>query len=389
MKKVVRPSAAANWCFTINDFLSTHTEYLHEHYMEWADYVVFGEEIAPTTGMPHLQGYVQFKKRQRLTAIKKIICFDKAHLEIAKGTPEENYKYCTKAGMWRELGAMVRPRSLDKMRNLVNACETWSDVLDIEGVSRHLNYARECFCHKKPKTWDDFVCRPWQQRILDELEKPADSRTILWVYDQVGNAGKSYFGQYLYRNHGAFYTQPAKQADIFFLYDNQKIFIYDIPRSYDEEIINYGTLEKIKDGIYTSGKYTPVTKCRDGNAHVVVFSNRMPDDDKFSADRLKIIDLSIPPTIVEVIQQAIAEPAQAGDNAATALPLTRAPSEVEPAPKTMEPIDIAKKNTKRRKRIMLKLDYSPDVSSDDLDPQNTAVSDSITRNCGTMAPLGT
>ena len=68
----------------------------------------------------------------------------------------------------------------------------------------------------------------------------------------------------------------------------------DLPRSTKDDYINYGAIEKLKDGIFFSGKYASGLKTRDENAHVVVFSNHEPDPGKWTSDRLFLIRLSEP-----------------------------------------------------------------------------------------------
>lgn len=82
---------AVNWCFTLNnpssllDFAAFTPE---------VEYAVYQKENAPTTGTPHYQGFVRFKARITRSALARLI--PGAHLEIARGTIEENKTYCTK-----------------------------------------------------------------------------------------------------------------------------------------------------------------------------------------------------------------------------------------------------------------------------------------------------
>lgn len=87
---------AKYWCFTINN---PETEPVFDP--ETMQYLLFGRETGES-GTPHLQGYVVFKTRKRLTALKKI--WPTAHFEHAKGTPDHNYAYCTKDGDFAEFG---------------------------------------------------------------------------------------------------------------------------------------------------------------------------------------------------------------------------------------------------------------------------------------------
>lgn len=80
-------SAAKNWCFTINNYTQSDYEKLevmfnHEHF----SYIVYGKEVGDQ-GTPHLQGYVQFKKKMRLNQAKKFIS-PRAHMEVSRGSPD-------------------------------------------------------------------------------------------------------------------------------------------------------------------------------------------------------------------------------------------------------------------------------------------------------------
>jgi hypothetical protein len=55
--------------------------------------LIFQEEIGENN-TPHLQGFIAFKTRKRLTQLKKWI--PEAHFEVARGSPEENKAYCSK-----------------------------------------------------------------------------------------------------------------------------------------------------------------------------------------------------------------------------------------------------------------------------------------------------
>lgn len=84
------------WCFTLNNYVPEEEDKLKN----WFDqgkitYIVYGHEVG-ASGTPHLQGFVYFKAKQRMSALKKVI--KRAHIEQAKGTIYDNYRYCTKDG---------------------------------------------------------------------------------------------------------------------------------------------------------------------------------------------------------------------------------------------------------------------------------------------------
>jgi len=53
-------------------------------------------EKCPDTDKVHLQGYVEFSTRKRLNTVKNFLMSQKVHVDIARGTADENIKYCTK-----------------------------------------------------------------------------------------------------------------------------------------------------------------------------------------------------------------------------------------------------------------------------------------------------
>ncbi len=70
-------------------------------------YWVAGKETAPETLTPHLQMYIQLKKKQRLAPLKAALTLagiPGVHLEKAKGTLVQNQTYCKKDGDWKDGG---------------------------------------------------------------------------------------------------------------------------------------------------------------------------------------------------------------------------------------------------------------------------------------------
>lgn len=67
-------------------------------------YSIRAFEVAPTTGTPHLQGYVYFKNAVSRTGLRKKL--PGYFLEIANGTPLQNQTYCKKDGDFLETGKL-------------------------------------------------------------------------------------------------------------------------------------------------------------------------------------------------------------------------------------------------------------------------------------------
>lgn len=86
---------ARGWCLTGQYNEDNHKEELTSRLLrEPYEYVCYGEEIAPTTGQKHLQGYIKYKNARTFNSIRK-------HLEgfhVIKATADaySNKLYCSK-----------------------------------------------------------------------------------------------------------------------------------------------------------------------------------------------------------------------------------------------------------------------------------------------------
>jgi hypothetical protein len=88
-------SRSRNYCFTLNNYTIEELNELQEKGIKEVKYIIVGQEIAPETGTPHLQGFIIFRNAKTLKACIKSMP-KRSHIEICKGTPYENYLYCKK-----------------------------------------------------------------------------------------------------------------------------------------------------------------------------------------------------------------------------------------------------------------------------------------------------
>jgi hypothetical protein len=89
-------------------------------------YVCFGEEVAPTTGCVHFQGYVEFTSLKSMNQVKEILKNQTVHLEKSKGSGYQNRTYCQKDGVFTEAGltpkektSQGRRRDLEEIKDLL------------------------------------------------------------------------------------------------------------------------------------------------------------------------------------------------------------------------------------------------------------------------------
>ena len=76
-------------------------------------YIKYGKEVAPTTGMNHLQGYLIMSDKRFMTGVKRIVG-NSAHIELMRGTIAQNDKYVEKEGDFYQLGDEEIKKKSDK-----------------------------------------------------------------------------------------------------------------------------------------------------------------------------------------------------------------------------------------------------------------------------------
>lgn len=94
-------SRSRNFIFTLNNYTDQHVALLNR-LAPSLRYLVYGREVAPTTGTPHLQGFAIFANARTLSAVTRLM--PGAHVEIARGSPEQCRTYCIKDGDYAEFG---------------------------------------------------------------------------------------------------------------------------------------------------------------------------------------------------------------------------------------------------------------------------------------------
>lgn len=92
-------SKSRNFVFTLNNYTDEDCDYLLSIDCR---YIVFGKEIAPTTGTPHLQGCIIFHSARAPAAVRKIL--RRCHVDPMKGTIEQSVEYAKKDNDYYEKG---------------------------------------------------------------------------------------------------------------------------------------------------------------------------------------------------------------------------------------------------------------------------------------------
>jgi hypothetical protein len=259
LKKKKQVNACSNWCFTYNNYEESEIVSIVHTLGGLGDYV-FQREIGET-GTKHLQGCIKLLKRSRPTSFN---LSKKIHWEPCRSW-KHSVDYCSKEDS-REPN--TKPFTNIKLaRKLVK-----------------MTYEK---------------LRPDQKIVADYFREPEDAlfgRTITWIWEPDGNWGKSVLTKYFLDSHNLSCLPVAsKSNDAFFQIakhveehgEGPDIVIYDIPRCMND-YISYQSIEKIKDGCFSSGKYESCC-VRINSPHIICFSNETPDRKALSKDRWNII----------------------------------------------------------------------------------------------------
>ena len=260
LEKKKQGSPAVRWCLRLanypEDWVSSIVPKLEQGGCRgW----IIGEEICPSTGTPHLQGYAEWPTGEKIRPYPGLGLPKETHWIAAKGSKESNMVYCSKEGKYQSWGT----------------------------------------CKKKPKYTIDIELYEWEKRIVEILDSPPDDRKIYWIWEQQGCRGKTTFQKWIFLNYKRIAVLSGKASDmkngiVQFEEKNgelPEIVLVNIPRCQDTDHVSWQGLEEIKDMFFYSGKYEGGMVCGP-NPHMFIFSNERPPLWKLSEDRWVVWDIS-------------------------------------------------------------------------------------------------
>ena len=115
-----------NWCFTLNNY--TEEEVASIQALD-VRYIIYGKEVGEA-GTPHLQGYVNLSRTQKLSFVAKLI--PRAHWTPCNGTPQQNIECCSKQGdVWTKGVAPKTRMETGGKEGGKRTRETWEKTLEL------------------------------------------------------------------------------------------------------------------------------------------------------------------------------------------------------------------------------------------------------------------
>lgn len=133
-----------NWVFTLNNYTEEETSSINDlpTKEKVVRFVAYGFEIAPTTGTPHLQGFICFHTSIRFTQVRKLLG-GRASIAVMRGKLAHNVDYCSKSGKLLKFGDEpsdpVRSEKDRWQRNLMLAREGNIEETDPDIQIRYYN----------------------------------------------------------------------------------------------------------------------------------------------------------------------------------------------------------------------------------------------------------
>lgn len=305
--KVKQQTAVQRYCFTYNNPTA------HLEIPDCVQFLSYQLELAPTTGTPHYQGYVEFKKPVRVTGIKKLgVGWSTMWLKACDGDQASNLKYTTKDESKCSSGDSVYYGipMLNNPGKSLSYCELIAAILaDKFDASAPGNLLAEYLRHKRSvddylraqlamtaakMPLEDIVLRPWQQDIINIVNGEVQPRKVHWFYDLQGKTGKSTFTKYLIKYHQAVAVSTTAAERVIRAFQSKwyPVVVMDISRDEgSKNAVNYSILETLKNGVAFNTMYEPGMVLFQ-KPHVIVFSNIHPDMSKLSADRWDIRNIT-------------------------------------------------------------------------------------------------
>jgi hypothetical protein len=199
--------------------------------------------------------------------------------------------------------AHLKSEDFVSMVNTISDCENQLQAIKKCGGMRNVIAAKAIFEASRaieidPELPFKHEFHPWQEKMLKRLARREDRR-VNWVYDEVGNSGKTVFSRWLEdRGEAVRITQMGGGRDFATVVQSilkhggkLKNVILDLSRASESKSI-YDPIEQLKSGCLTAIKYEGGNVKLPGIPNVWVMANFLPDVRQLSRDRWKIWEMS-------------------------------------------------------------------------------------------------
>lgn len=230
---------------------------------------VFQLERGGQTGRLHYQGYMSVQKKITEGSLANLL-----HTELEGA----NVKPCSNEGKMA--------LKTYAMKSDTKVAGPWSDKVSTQEEEEKKLPDRQNTQFDREKFFRDLLdptrIRAFQRELNNMCDpEREDDRHIIWVFDHIGNSGKTRWARYRKYYHGSHFLTYGKTADVCNVIcqkPDARCYIFNFPRAKPSEntlgdIIN--VMEQLKDGECSSYKYKGCDKSMNP-PHVVVLANYWP-----------------------------------------------------------------------------------------------------------------
>lgn len=262
MPSTYRPQAR-NWCFTLNNPGPLSTAKLLDgslklHYAVW-------QRERGKTGTEHLQGYLAFRERIRLSQLSKILYG--AHFEIARGSPAENRAYCTKEET--RIGEIVEIGDFSQVSVQGNRSDLEELQTAFESGLTEEQYATDHFNHwlRYPK-----ALSAYHEAKIKPRKTQQETSCVLLIGD--AGTGKSLYAEYLGANYGLGPVYRHSLGGFWDGYRGERVVIFDDFRG---SSIPFGDFKRVVDR-YPLRVGIKGSSCQMAATHFIITTNFEVED---------------------------------------------------------------------------------------------------------------
>lgn len=194
-------SRSRNFCFTLNNYTDDEINWLENDFLNNCNYFIYGKEICPSTGTPHLQCYVNLKNPKSFNGLKKLLG-NRYSIRQCNGTPKQNYDYCSKDGDFKEFGELPKQGKRNDLEDIYDMIKENKSILDISNnhPASYIRYHRGIEKLKSlqltKRNWEMDVRIYWGKSGVGKTKAVYDEFDINDIYEKpVGKWWDGYIGQ--------------------------------------------------------------------------------------------------------------------------------------------------------------------------------------------------
>lgn len=185
-------------------------------------------------------------------------------------------------------GVEIQPASTNGIEALRNYC--------MKDESRTAGPWADRIIYRGADLWPESKMPEWQQQMITKFNQPPGDRKMIWIYDPIGNNGKTKFIKYLVYKKDAVGLAYGHSTDVLNLVsklDNKRIYAWNLTRSKPanlSELDLYSAMESVKDGFFINLKYE-TKQVLMNPPHVMVCANHKPRAEQISIDRWELYEI--------------------------------------------------------------------------------------------------